>query len=73
MTQERLWRLIGVYARQTGPEAKLTCWALKQLQQAHVALRVLELGAQNASTVDAPWVEEIATRGLADLEEKKSC
>lgn len=67
----RIAKLIGVYERQKDPDAKLTCWALKQLRQAQAALRILALGAQNASTVDAPWVEEIATQALVDLEERR--
>lgn len=67
----RVSNLLNVYARRKDPESQLVRWALKQLQQSHVALQLLRLGAENASTVDAPWVEEIAVRGLRDLEEEK--
>lgn len=64
----RVSKLLGVYARRKDPDSQLVHWALKQLQQAHVALQLLALGTRDASTVDAPWVEEIATRGLKDVE-----
>ncbi len=68
--QARVSKLLGVYARQKDTDSQVVCWALKQLQQASVALQLLKLGTENASTVDAPWVEEIAARGLKDVEEK---
>jgi hypothetical protein len=67
--QARIAKLLKVYERPQDPDAQVARWALKQLQQAQTALRLLELGSQNASTVDAPWVEEIALRGLVDTEE----